>query len=74
LIVPRAGRFGRLFSTVEHSAQQGSEDLGYAEYEEGTSPNAYVRAFEQIRRADGLADELEIITVFSLFLPERVQC
>jgi hypothetical protein len=74
LIVPRVGRFGRLFSTKEHSAQQGSEDLDYAEYEEGTSPNAYVRAFEQIRRANGLADDLEIITVFSLVLLERMQC
>jgi hypothetical protein len=49
-----------------------SEDLDYAEYEEGTSPIAYVRAFEQIRRINGMVDELEIITVFSLFLPERL--
>jgi hypothetical protein len=67
-----AGRFGWLFSTGEHSAQQGSKDLAYAEYEEGTSPNAYVRAFEQIKRANGLTEDLKILTVFSLFMPEIV--
>jgi hypothetical protein len=48
LTVPRIGHFCLPFFTVEHSFQQGKEVLDYVEYEEGTSPNAYVRAFEQV--------------------------
>jgi hypothetical protein len=69
---PVVGRFGLPLSTTDHSAQQGGEDLDYVEYEEGTSPNVFLRAFEKVRRANGVADDLQIITIFSLFLPDKV--
>jgi hypothetical protein len=56
---------------VEHSIQQESEVLDYVEYEEGTSSNAYIRAFEQVQMANGLADDLKIITIFSSQQPYR---
>jgi hypothetical protein len=67
-----AGRFGLPLSIADHSAQQGRKDLDYAEYEEGTSPNVFLRAFEKVRRENGVADDLQIITIFSLFLPDKV--
>jgi hypothetical protein len=46
--MPVAGRFGLPLSIADHSAQQGRKDLDYAEYEEGTSPNVFLRAFEKV--------------------------
>jgi hypothetical protein len=66
------GCFGLPLSTAAHSAQQGQEDHDYVEYEEGTSPNVFLRAFEKVRRANGVAEDLQIITIFSLFLPDKV--
>jgi hypothetical protein len=69
---PVPKRFGLLLSTIDHSTQQRREDLDYAKYEEGTSPNVFIRAFEKVRRANGVADDLQIITIFSLFLLDKV--
>jgi hypothetical protein len=72
LAKPMVGRFGLPLSTVDHPTQQGSEHLDYEEYEEGTNPNVFLRAFEKVRRANGVADDLQIITIFSLFLLDKV--
>jgi hypothetical protein len=66
------GRFGLPLSTANHSTQQRREDLDYAEYEEGTSPNVFLRTFEKVIRANGVAHDLQLITIFSLYLPNKV--
>jgi hypothetical protein len=69
---PMAGCFDLPLSTADHSAQQGSEDLDYVEYKEGTNPNVFLCAFEKVRSLNGLADNLQIITIFSLFPLDKV--
>jgi hypothetical protein len=72
MLEPVARHYGLPLSTSDHSVQQGREDLDYAEYEEGTSPNVFLRAFEKVRGANAIADDLQILTIFSLFLPNKV--
>jgi hypothetical protein len=55
---PVAGHFGLPLFTADHFVQQGGEDLDYAEYEEGTSPNVFLKAFEKVRRTNAVADDL----------------
>jgi hypothetical protein len=69
---PVAGHFDLPLSTTDRSVQQGREDLDYPEYEEGTNPNVFLRAFEKVRRTNGVTNNLQSITIFSLFLPYKV--
>ena len=67
-----AKSFCLLLSTMDHSIQQERGDLDYVEYREETSSNAFIQAFKQVGKANGVANNLQIITIFNLFFLDKV--